>query len=260
MSNALTIKAEHFLFPFANNKFVEPLRLSNPFYLLNFETQLTAREFCENDENYLQLLPYITLRDPDTNKVFMYQRGKKGGEAKLHGNHSIGLGGHIEEAVWPGTTLKEVIIDCIARELQEEVGLKTDGPFSSFYREMLTDTFDKGFYGLYDPTNPVGRVHLGLWMVLDVKPSELGDRELDVINDPRWVSVEELKTLNEDGEIVLENWSILALDTLLMSDRERFLKSIGAYIPPMVVKGAIPIPETVAKEAKCPNACPDCTC
>ncbi|HEX9135947.1 MAG TPA: hypothetical protein VF905_03245 [Nitrospirota bacterium] len=55
------------------------------------------RGWCEKDERFIQLLPYITFwkRSGDRIQLFTYQRGKGVGEERLAMNCSVGVGGHI---------------------------------------------------------------------------------------------------------------------------------------------------------------------
>src|SRR2546423_1722543 len=53
------------------------------------------RSEAEHDRRYKQLIPYVILICHD--RMLRYQRGRGGGEKRLHGLYSIGIGGHISE-------------------------------------------------------------------------------------------------------------------------------------------------------------------
>src|ERR1035437_2104444 len=53
------------------------------------------RSAAEQDKHYKQLIPYVLLVCND--KILRYRRGKGGGETRLHGFYSVGIGGHISE-------------------------------------------------------------------------------------------------------------------------------------------------------------------
>src|ERR1700728_3318445 len=53
------------------------------------------RSDAEQDKRYKQLIPYVLLICND--KILRYRRGKAGGEKRLHGLYSVGIGGHISE-------------------------------------------------------------------------------------------------------------------------------------------------------------------
>src|SRR3989344_774352 len=106
-----------------------------------------SRYDCEEDEEVLQIIPYIVVFGSGE-KVFSYKRARKiqdYGERKLFGDHSIGLGGHIIRADAPCFVER-----CLKRELDEEVQVKG----------ALTKPKLAGTLLVYD--KPVDRVHFGL--------------------------------------------------------------------------------------------------
>ena len=76
----------------------------------------------------LQTIPYILVEYEG--KVLMYVRQTAGNEGRLHGNVSIGLGGHVDldDVVSKNSiiNLKETLSLSAARELEEEIGLQVD--------------------------------------------------------------------------------------------------------------------------------------
>jgi len=99
----------------------------------------------EDDENWKQIIPYIVFR---CGPFFLqYNRGSTAGEQRLKEFTSIGIGGHMESPH---------LITNMLREVEEEVSIS--GLWSPTFR----------YCGLvYDPTTPVGRVHLGLVFVVE---------------------------------------------------------------------------------------------
>ena len=69
----------------------------NQFYILMQQVKFMRRGDIEEDESWLQIIPYMYIYDQERDKVFVYSRSVKGGEARLHGKASIGIGGHINE-------------------------------------------------------------------------------------------------------------------------------------------------------------------
>ena len=47
----------------------------------------------ERDPAFKQVIPYLVLRDGE--RYFLMQRTTAGGDARLHGRYSIGVGGHL---------------------------------------------------------------------------------------------------------------------------------------------------------------------
>lgn len=169
----------------------------------NTPVQLVDRNICETDESLLQLLPYIQLEDED-GSYFMYTRGGGGEEARLHGNYSIGVGGHVDCAPEEGQTLLEVLQLEAARECLEETGLVVEP-------KAFTIT-----HFICDPTNAVGRVHLGLLTALKLTAGDrafLGSKlEAGVIENSIMAGVPHLKSPEVYAR--LENWSKLIADSM----------------------------------------------
>lgn len=102
------------------------------------------RAAAETNPAYKQLIPYCVLQL--ANKVFCYQRTKKGSENRLHDKWSVGVGGHINPSDGRG---REAYEAAFARELAEEVSW-----MGNVRQEMKAL--------LYDPSDEVGRVHFGI--------------------------------------------------------------------------------------------------
>ena len=151
----------------------------------------------ETDPSYKQLIPYVILEWTDadgTVKIFAYTRGGGSGETRLRAKRSIGIGGHIsqEDAADGG----DPYAVGMQRELEEEIKLETSYNES---REGL----------IYDPSNEVGKVHLGVVhrFVLDQPNVESNEADLA---EGAFVDVASLKS----DKARLETWSQLALEAL----------------------------------------------
>ena len=95
----------------------------------------------EQDASFKQLIPYVLLRNAANGHI--YATTRLGGDSRLVGQVSIGLGGHMEDG--------ESFVTCLLRELKEEIGL-TEGDVVAL--RLL------GF--LYSEGSDVDSVHLGL--------------------------------------------------------------------------------------------------
>ena len=71
------------------------------------------RERMERDPTFKQVIPYVVLRDEE--RYFLMQRTSAGGDARLHGRYSIGVGGHLN----PGD---DGLLGGLQREWHEELG------------------------------------------------------------------------------------------------------------------------------------------
>jgi len=155
------------------------------------------RSQMETDPSYKQLIPYVLLEWTDEDgatKLFTYTRGGGGGEARLHAKRSVGIGGHISrEDAAEGA---DPYCSGMQRELEEEVRL------DSAYQE-----FRDGL--IYDPSNEVGQVHLGVVhrFVLESPKAHSNEPELA---EGGFVSVDQLREEIDR----LETWSQLAIEAL----------------------------------------------
>ena len=155
------------------------------------------RSRMETDPSFKQLIPYVLLEwtDPDGDtKLFTYTRGGGGGEARLHAKRSVGIGGHISEEDAAGG--EDPYHTGMQRELAEEVELESD------YCETCDGL-------IYDPSNEVGQVHLGVVHRFVLEEPSVRSNEADLA-EGGFVSVKQLK---QDLDR-LETWSQLAISAL----------------------------------------------
>ena len=69
------------------------------FEIIKAEHEFMPRDEAEQRPDYKQIIPYVILRRGD--EVFVTRRLSKGGEARLHGKISIGIGGHAPTMLTP---------------------------------------------------------------------------------------------------------------------------------------------------------------
>ncbi len=155
------------------------------------------RAECETDESVKQIIPYIVIRlnTDGQNKYLVYQRSKKGGESRLMGKHSVGIGGHVNDQ--DSHIPFEAFMACIRREIKEELEI-----------EVYPDILFSGV--IYDPSDAVGRVHFGFVVQVIAKNGTVKARE-EAIFDPHFVAVRDLLQMRDQ----LEPWSRIVLDSLL---------------------------------------------
>ncbi len=146
----------------------------------------------ETDPSFKQLIPYIVLRC--RGQVFHYTRGGSGTEKRLQALRSVGIGGHISHE--DGAPAADPYRTGMLRELTEEVTIDVH------YREHCL-----GF--IYDPSTPVGEVHLGIVHVLDLADATAQARE-DAIASAGFAPLADLLQCRDQ----FETWSQLALDEL----------------------------------------------
>ena len=146
------------------------------------------RPAAEEDPSYKQIIPYVVLTQKG--RVFSTRRLNKGGESRLHGKLSIGIGGHINPV--DETDRRSVLMKGLERELEEEVYIQRRG-----------ELVPRGF--INDDGNGVGAVHLGLCFSMEVE-GEVSVKETEKLSGG-WMSLQELR-----GEFDnMETWSQIAL-------------------------------------------------
>lgn len=155
----------------------------------------------EKDESFKQVIPYVVFK-ADDGTYLTYRRA--GSEERLQGLHTIGIGGHINPEDVVSSWRAEMVFACMLREIKEELeitGLKV---------KSLVDRAE--LQGLiYDPSNEVGRVHLGAAYVIPIKAENKSSFSIKSEgSDLTWKTAKELKALGGG----LENWSRIILGNL----------------------------------------------
>jgi predicted NUDIX family phosphoesterase len=179
----------------------------------NYTLYFRDRQETETNEKYKQIIPYIVFKAGE--KYFIYNRGKQGGENRLADKFSLGIGGHVNDR---DLTIKRGVI----REISEEVG---DAVFKEgFIKSGIADvpwtqfiSFCKGF--IYDNSTPVGRVHLGMLFIIEVKHIfDLRDSiSSEIIKNNQWYAWMTLYQIMTDIYGVksnFESWSRIILPWL----------------------------------------------
>jgi len=114
---------------------------------------LLPRDSVESNEEYKQIIVYIIVKNGD----FVYRYVRSGGEGRLVELYSLGIGGHVnnEDMDQSDGDAFGAIEWGFLRELNEE--LYVLGAHKSRWIGVINDN-----------SNPVGKVHLGIVMELDV--------------------------------------------------------------------------------------------
>jgi predicted NUDIX family phosphoesterase len=160
------------------------INLADYLDLIQSQCQFLSRPIMEYDFNYKQIIPYLVFKYQD--KYFLMQRSSGASESRLRSKYSLGIGGHIIEEDMQGGS----IFEWAKREFSEEV---------NYAGQMTVQMLGI----LNDDSNEVGKVHLGLVMLLT------GDS--DNIKVKSELKSGELLSINEclAFEDQMENWSKL---------------------------------------------------
>ena len=153
-------------------------------------SQYLPRPSAEVDPDYKQLIPYVVVRQGTS--LFLMERTSAGGDARLHGKASIGVGGHLN----PVDRGEDPLMGGLRREWSEELIAEFEPEFRLI-----------GF--LNDDSNPVGAVHLGVVFTVDADGHAVTVREHDKLTG-RFATPNEIMAAWDR----LETWSQLTLATL----------------------------------------------
>ncbi len=149
----------------------------------------------EEDPSLKQVIPYLVVRRDGL--YMLFQRTSTGGEGRLHGLFSVGVGGHVARADVDGA--EDLVAAGLRRELDEE--LVVPGAWSARMVGVLNDD-----------DNPVGAVHFGLVHLVDVHSGEVSIREADRLTGTLATAAEVRAAYG-----AMETWSQLVLDAGLVA-------------------------------------------
>ena len=147
------------------------------------------RSLAEVDTSYKQIIPYMIFTFDS--KYFVMQRKSTASEQRLAGKLSLGIGGHMRQEDLVGKT----IFDWAKREFEEEV---------SYTGDLKITTLGI----LNDDTNDVGKVHIGLVLLLQ------GDNDNISIKDEHKSGRLFTKQECLENKEKMESWSQLILPEL----------------------------------------------
>jgi predicted NUDIX family phosphoesterase len=150
-----------------------------------------ARSAAEKDPSFKQLIPYVLMSCEG--RYLSYVRGKRAGEARLMGNRSIGIGGHINPIDADNSSLfaylYENYLAAVQREVAEEVSVET--------------THTNSIVALLnDDSNEVGSVHLGVVHHWVLDSPDVTKKE-QMITQMTFMAPAELREVRDS----LETWS-----------------------------------------------------
>lgn len=154
------------------------------------------RSTAEMDPSHKQLIPYVVARDGE--RLFLMHRTDAGGDARLHGKASIGVGGHLN----PVDHGDDPLMAGLRREWDEELVADWEPEFT--------------LIGLLnDDSNRVGAVHLGVVFTVEADGRPVTVRERDKLAG-EFVEADAVLAAWDR----LETWSQLVVDALGLAASE----------------------------------------
>jgi predicted NUDIX family phosphoesterase len=179
------------------------------------------RRHAERDWTMKQVIPYCVVASQG--RVLRTRRLAKGGEARLHGKRSVGIGGHlnpVDGSADAGTGAVDVLAAGLRRELEEE--LEFAAPWTARAVGLIND----------DATE-VGAVHVGLVHVVETAvPPRI--RETEILAG-EWVTVAELARSVREERGSYETWSAFVIERMTAAE-----DGVPQFVPPGGIAAAAP--------------------
>lgn len=188
LEEILVVQRAH-LFPNGSWQGIKTENVPHYLHLIRTHREFMPRGIMERDPSYKQIIPYLIFKYHD--RYFLMQRAAQASESRLQSKYSLGIGGHMRKADMEGST----IFEWAQREFHEEV--------------IYSGNFSVKTIGLLnDDSNEVGKVHLGLVLLLK------GDSDTIAIKSELQSGLLcTLETIQNKADL-LENWSALILPYL----------------------------------------------
>lgn len=144
----------------------------------------------EGEPAFQQLIPYILVTNATMDKFYVSRRLAASGEARLHGQTSMGFGGHIN----PCDGSNEVLFHAMIRELHEELYIEplSAAKFIGYVRDMTSSTND----------------HLGCVFIVQSNDASIKEKDNHA---GEWIEIKQL----EERYFDFENWSKHIIDYLV---------------------------------------------
>ncbi|MBF2140806.1 NUDIX domain-containing protein [Staphylococcus epidermidis] len=157
--------------------------------------EVKRRGDMEDDPSFKQLISYCLLEN-EKGEILVYERLSGGGEERLHGQSSIGVGGHMND-VTGADSINEVLRVNAQRELEEEVGLSNNKSQNMEYLGFINDD-----------DNDVGKVHMGVVFKITVQSNDVEAKETDTLKI-KWIEQGDIHSYED-----FETWSALILQDI----------------------------------------------
>ena len=187
--------------------------LPDPERIFRLQSELLERDICETDDDYVQLMPFITIFDPKSGDIYL---SNKRADFRAQGNSSrytLGLTDHIETKPFGldesyAEDFKAILAMTAATILNSKLGLNIG---TSLYNSVK-NKLDQGKCGcIYFAGNYHDRHHLAISVFIGVSKEDV----LPSYNLPAthgaWLSVEDIEKSIDDKYIEIDYWSQIVL-------------------------------------------------
>lgn len=155
---------------------------------------------------YIQIIPYYLFRNKG--RYLRYIRTVTGGDARLHGKVSVGIGGHVD--------LKDVVVDADGRiDLVATLALAGKREAHEEIGANIADEAFRFIGTIYATDTEVDRVHLGVVGVCDLTDDQAAALVINhEIGDHAFMTLAEVRDeANADPNKTLETWTRLVIES-----------------------------------------------
>jgi predicted NUDIX family phosphoesterase len=156
------------------------------------------RRHAELDSSFKQIIPYTMVMHGD--EILLLKRLDAGGEKRLHGKLSIGVGGHINPVDTDADAEADVLDAGCRRELEEEINIRA--PYTL-----------EPVGAINDDASDVGSVHFGLVNIAHCETADVVIRETHMM-EGSFVSRSTLADIAAKEPERFETWSTLIIARL----------------------------------------------
>lgn len=163
------------------------------------ESDVNLDKCAERNESYKQPIPYIIIQKG--NHFYVTERLEGGGESRLHGKLSMGIGGHMNP-IEGFDNFDSLLMENTLRELHEELNVNDND------EEVTIET--SGL--INDDENEVGKVHIGLLgKIVLSENQDVSIREVEQLKGT-WYTLEEL--LSDEVFPRIESWGQIVVKAI----------------------------------------------
>lgn len=190
------------------------------FEIISYHSIIAERNLLEENENVLQVIPYILIRSKENPDLYLhYRRLIGGGDSRQYGKVSCGFGGHVdfddvflvEGGQFGSENVKATIIRTILRELQEELAI-SPSDYALDETGAINGEINRCVDIIYREDTPIDRVHLGLAYCIEISESLL--EKIKTEEETELLGFKSLKDIEEEYQDSIETWTKVMIGKL----------------------------------------------
>jgi predicted NUDIX family phosphoesterase len=171
--------------------------------------QLISRDECETNEDFLQIIPYVTVVQKDKG-IISFKHVASNGKDRSQYPYSIGFGSHIESYV--ENSLVYSYVNSLVHELKEKLGIEfTNEEIAGFIEHQ--SKFITLIYN--DEPGTSNAVHLGVSCICSIEEEDVLKVDTNSVSDIKHHSATELLDPSTFKDGALGPWSKIVAKLLI---------------------------------------------